>query len=166
MAKTDLKGRYYERLRTLDAPPSLPFPQSNRIFFAVFDSFDVAESELKIDHTIAIVARLLPFVLQKNGISEVFLIGGASHTGSHAFNFELAGDREGSLFVGLTSAGFPSTGILFMRPDDFRDLHEAGPVGEHKRFRRVALVCDATNIPDSDIDNLFPDPPGLFDEAD
>jgi hypothetical protein len=166
MAKTDLKGRYYERLRTLDTPPPPPFPQSNRFLFALFDSFDVAESELKIDHTIAIVARLLPFVLQKNGISEVFLFGQASHTGSHAFNLNLALEREGSLFVGLTSAGFPSTGINFARPDDSVDLHEGDPLGEHKRFRRVVLVCDATGIPDSDIDNLFPDPPGLNDEAD
>jgi hypothetical protein len=170
MAKTDVKGRYYERLRTFDTPVEPPFPPKvNKVFFAFFDSFDVAESEVKIDHTIAIVARLVP-LLNDNGITELFAFGQASHTGAHAFNKKLAEDRRDRLTLEVLQNGFGGASeialITPMPSDNVFDLHENLPVGEHKRFRRVVLMCDGTNIDDSAVDNLFPDPPDLQTEAD
>jgi hypothetical protein len=153
--KTDLPGRYYEK-----------FGKSGLTFLAFFDSFDVGESEPKIDHTIAIIARLQP-LLQDQGFPPIKVFGQASHTGAHDFNLKLAKDREFRLILDLTTLTdnpIPAETINPIDPDSV-DLHEDSEVKEHKRFRRAGL-----QIMLADLSQALPvliDPPSDLDhEAD
>jgi len=161
MPSNDLPGRYYEEV-FYDKEIEPPFPQTG--FQATFDSFDVGKHALKIDHTIAVIARLVP-LLKENGIAQIFVFGAASHTGGHDFNFRLARFRQEELINALVDAGFPSDGIYPSEPDE-GDLHEDGVVAEHKRHRSASVVIDGLAFQGDMPAVLYPPPQGMDDESD
>jgi hypothetical protein len=168
MAQTNLKGRYYEIVHEFgdpDTPHGLP--PFAKFMSGKFDSFDIGESDPKADHSIAIVARLVPF-LNGNGITEVFVYGGASRTGGHEVNLRLAEDRRDRIIAELTQLGGDDI-FIHIEPVDNTDLREREgvPLGtERKRHRRVLVVFDISNLPDSALTGFVEPPPGLNEETD
>ncbi len=159
--KTDLPGRFFEFVQTTESTdPNVP----SQRYVAVFDSFDVGESELKLEHFMALTARVVP-LLQELGISDIFVAGAASHTGSHKFNVELAIARRQALEFALLESGFADILQATEIEPTVGTLHEDLAVQEHKRHRAAGIFFDTSGLPDG-VPIVFPPPDDLDSEAD
>ncbi len=149
-----IPGRYYEDITT------------DGKFHAMFDTFDIGKSEVKPEHLDILNNRLIK-VLDEAGFPPITIMGEASHTGSHAFNFQLARDRAYSIRHLLLGADYPDPDKIAMpEPDANWDLHEDDAVGEHKKLRRVIVEINEKDMPAGGIPVVFPFPPGFFTETD
>jgi hypothetical protein len=144
MGRTNSKGFYFDAVDNKFDP--------NKLFFkAVCSAMDIGEADLKPNHFIGLVDRMIPFI--NNNQLPVIIRGIASNTGSVDFNQRLTEQRARNMAQALQDLGVdPSllTDVLGIGiTTQTATILPAGttddnPTGEDRFHRGVILTVDIT----------------------